>query len=107
MFFLSQIPAMVAPQHDNEIPLGSATLGSVEQPSNWRVDEGDRGQVRLHRTFPFVMHDDVLMLTRLGHGDARRRHIGEIILDDVREFHGFEWMQVKTSAWGHNTVSAA
>jgi hypothetical protein len=80
MLFFAQVPAVVAPQHDNRVVAILALAERVDKAADHGVGIRDCRQVPLHGFLPAARFDHRAMIAvGLGHLDARRRNVGQVI----------------------------
>ena len=64
-----------------------AFVQRIQQPAHLRVGKADRRKITAHRTAPFVVLHHPLVPCLADATVAGRRHIGKIVLFDLRQKH--------------------
>ena len=97
MFFLAEVPAVVAPENDDGIVAVRAGFERVEHAAKHGIGEVDGGEVGLDALFPLLVFEDVREVAVAGDALAFGGHIFQVVfLVAGRKLDGFEreWLEV-------------
>jgi hypothetical protein len=100
MFFFAQVPAVVSPEDDDRVVAMRAVVQGVDQSADHGVGVGDGGQVTLNGVFPAARFENCAVISvGLGHLDAGRGHVGQIVGGKRRKLDLVQRVQVVILAW--------
>ena len=105
---LAQVPAVVAPEHDDGVVLVGGLVEGVEQAADVHVGVGDRGEVGLHGFLPAAgLEHRLVVALGPGHLHAGRRNVVQVVLAIGRQLDLVERDTCRSTSAARSRACAA